>query len=276
MNWKILNISIPVKDIKKSKEFYEMLLGKQADSDDIYRNIFKNKDDYFFGKNGFGLRLFKPKPDLLVDADIQSRRSFVTILVSDIVTITKNLKEKGFKYKFDDDKDYKRLLVQEPSLNLIQFVENDNLLTNGLDGYSFGLEWGIHHMNLESLDVRESVKFFSEIIGFSEGKWIAPEKKGDFSIDPRELSIFPISNDNKGLHIIKPDDGFGYRNSFAHNPSIAGHPAFTVKSLTALIQKLEDKNILFSDAKVYAMPGFHQIYLYDINANMLEINQAVK
>ena len=275
MNWKILNISIPVKDIKKSKEFYKMLLGKQPDSDDIYRNIFKNKDDYFFGKNGFGLRLFKPKPDLLVGADIQSRRSFVTILVSDIVTITKNLKEKGFKYKFDDDKDYKRLLVQEPSLNLIQFVENDNLLTNGLDGYSFGLEWGIHHMNLESLDVRESVKFFSEIIGFSEGKWIAPEKKGDFSIDPKELSIFPISNDNKGLHIIKPDDGFGYRNSFAHNPSIAGHPAFTVKSLTALIQKLEDKNILFSDAKVYAMPGFHQIYLYDINANMLEINQAV-
>ena len=275
MNWKILNISIPVKDIKKSKEFYEMLLGKKVDSDDIYRNIFKNKDDYFFGKNGFGLRLFKPKPDLLVGADIQSRRSFVTILVSDIVTITKNLKEKGFKYKFDDDKDYKRLLVQEPSLNLIQFVENDNLLTNGLDGYSFGLEWGIHHMNLESLDVRESVKFFSEIIGFSEGKWIAPENKGDFSIDPKELSIFPISNDNKGLHIIKPDDGFGYRNSFAHNPSIAGHPAFTVKNLNALIQKLEDKNILFSDAKVYAMPGFHQIYLYDINANMLEINQAV-
>ena len=275
MNWKILNISIPVKDIKKSKEFYEMLLGKQADSDDIYRNIFKNKDDYFFGKNGFGLRLFKPKPDLLVSNDIQSRRSFVTILVSDIDTITKNLKEKGFKYKFDDDKDYKRLLVQEPSLNLIQFVENDKIFTNGLDGYNFGLEWGIHHMNLESLDVRESVKFFSEIIGFSEGKWIAPEKKGDFSIDPRELSIFPISNDNKGLHIIKPDDGFGYRNSFAHNPSIAGHPAFTVKSLTALIQKLEDKNILFSDAKVYAMPGFHQIYLYDINANMLEINQAV-
>ena len=275
MNWKILNISIPVKDIKKSIEFYEMLLGKKVDSDDMYRNIFKNKDDYFFGKNGFGLRLFKPKPDLLVGADIQSRRSFVTILVRDIVTITKNLKKKGFKYKFDDDKDYKRLLVQEPSLNLIQFVENDKILTNGLDGHNFGLEWGIHHMNLESLDVRESVKFFSEIIGFSEGKWIAPKKKGDFSIDPRELSIFPISNDNKGLHIIKPDDGFGYRNSFAHNPSIAGHPAFTVKSLTALIQKLEDKNILFSDAKVYAMPGFHQIYLYDINANMLEINQAV-
>ena len=275
MNWKIFNISIPVKDLRESIKFYEMLLGERIDSDDMYRNIFKDEEDYFFGKNGFGIRLFKPKPDLLLGSNIQSRRSFVTILVSDIGTIVKNLNDKDIKYIFDDNKKYKRLLVQEPSLNLIQFVENDNKLTNDLDGYDFGLDWGIHHMNLESLDVRESVKFFSDIIGFSEGKWIAPENKGDFSIDPTELSIFPISNDNKGLHIIKPDDGFGYRNNFAHNPSIAGHPAFTVKDLTAVIKKLEDRNILFSDAKVYAMPGFHQIYLYDINANMLEINQAV-
>ena len=130
-------------------------------------------------------------------------------------------------------------------------------------------------MNLESLDVRKSVKFFSDIAGLSEGKWIAPKNKGDFSIDPNELSIFPLSNNNRGLHIIKPDDCFGYRNNFAHNPSIAGHPAFTVKNLTELIAKLKNNNIFFSDAKVYAMPGFHQIYLYDVNANMLEINQAL-
>ena len=39
--------------------------------------------------------------------------------------------------------------------------------------------------------------------------------------------------------------------------------------------KLDEEKILYSDAKVYAMPGFHQIYLYDNNANMLEINEAV-
>ena len=130
-------------------------------------------------------------------------------------------------------------------------------------------------MNLESLDVRESVNFFSNIVGFNEGKWKAPKNKGDFSIDPKELSVFPTSKDNRGLHIIKPDDGFGYRNNFAHNPSIAGHPAFTIKNLSELIKKLQKRKILFSDAKVYAMPGFHQIYLYDNNANMLEINQSV-
>ena len=31
-------------------------------------------------------------------------------------------------------------------------------------------------MNLESLNVRESVNFFSNIVGFNEGKWKAPKK----------------------------------------------------------------------------------------------------
>lgn len=275
MNWKILNVSIPVNDFKKSIEFYEMLLGKLEFSDQVFIDIFENNEDCFFGKNGFGLRLFKPKPDLLLNGKIQSRRSFVTILVNDIKSIIKNLEQKRYQYLFNEKNKIKKLLVQEPSLNLVQFVELTNEFDNNLDAYNFGLDWGIHHMNLESLDVRKSVNFFSDIAEFNEGKWIAPKNKGDFSIEPNELSIFPISKDNRGLHIIKPDDGFGYRNSFAHNPSIAGHPAFTIKNLPELITKLKNNNILFSDAKVYAMPGFHQIYLYDINANMLEINQAI-
>ena len=87
MNWKILNVSIPVNDFKKSIEFYEMLLGKLEFSDQVFIDIFENNEDCFFGKNGFGLRLFKPKPDLLLNGKIQSRRSFVTILVNDIKSI---------------------------------------------------------------------------------------------------------------------------------------------------------------------------------------------
>ena len=91
----------------------------------------------------------------------------------------------------------------------------------------------------------------------------------------KELSLFPISNDNKGLHFIKPDEGFAFRNNFIHNPSIGGHPAFTVKNINLIKEKLDNLNILYSDANVYAMPDFHQIYLYDANANTLEINQEV-
>ena len=278
MNWTILNVSIPVHDLEKSKEFYQMLLPIKEDLEELYQPLFKNEECVFLGKKGFGLRLFKPKPDLQVSNNIQSRRSFVTLLVESVDNIKRNLEAKNINFKLNDfgnEKPFKSIFVQEPSLNLMHFVENKNGYNDNLNGWNMGLDWGIHHMNLESLNVRDSIDFFCDIIGMKEGKWVAPVNKGDFSIDPSELAILPLSNNNRGLHVIKPDDGFGYRNNFAHNPSIGGHPAFTIKDLSSLTARLDTEKILYSDAKVYAMPGFHQIYLYDINANMLEINQAV-
>ena len=278
MNWTILNVSIPVHDLDKSKKFYEMLLGVRKNQEELYQPLFQNEESVFLGDKGFGLRLFKPKPDLQVINKIQSRRSYITILVNNIDFIKENLETANINFIFNDLSDQKFLksiYVQEPSLNLIHFVENINGFHDDMNGWDMGLDWGIHHMNLESLDVRDSIAFFCNIASMLEGKWVAPINKGDFSIDPSELAILPLSNNNRGLHIIKPDEGFGYRNNFAHNPSIGGHPAFTIKDLSSLIARLGKEKILYSDAKVYAMPGFHQIYLYDINANMLEVNQAV-
>ena len=278
MNWTILNVSIPVHDLDKSKQFYEMLLGSDHNSEILYQPLFDNEENIFFGRQGFGLRLFKPKPDLLVSNYIQSRRSYISILIENIEKIKINLDKDNVNYIFKNankQNSLKSLLVQEPSLNLIQFIENSSGANENINGWDMDLDWGVHHMNLESLDVRKSIDFFCNVVGMTEGKWVAPVNKGDFSIDPSELAILPLSNNNRGLHVIKPDEGFGWRNKFAHNPSIGGHPAFTVKDLSALKKRLDNEQILYSDAKVYAMPGFHQIYLYDINANMLEINQAV-
>ena len=190
MNWTILNVSIPVYDLQKSKQFYDMLIGYNENQEILYQTLYKNEESIFFGDKGFGLRLFKPIPDLSISNHIQSRRSYITLLVDNL----ENTKEK-----------------------------------------------------LELKDIK-------------------------FIYNKSDDGLF---NNNRGLHVIKPDDGFGYRNNFAHNPSIAGHPAFTIKNLSNLTAKLDEEKILYSDAKVYAMPGFHQIYLYDNNANMLEINEAV-
>ena len=275
MKWKILNISIPVKDLVRSKSFYEMLLGRENINKKEIDLIFGQDKNCFFGFQGFGVRLFTPKPDLLLKGKLQSRRSFITILVDEIDPVINNLKQNDYPFLCKKSKELTSVLVQEPSLNLVQFVKNISLFDQEIDVSNMGLNWGIHHMNIESLDVRQSVEFFNNIAGMSEGKWVAPKNKGDFSINPNKLSIFPVSSDHKGLHIIEPDEGFAFRNNFIHNPSIGGHPAFTVKDLHKTIQLLEKKKVLFSDAKVYAMPGFHQIYLYDINSNILEINQAV-
>ena len=276
MNWKIFNVSIPVKDLEKSKIFYNDLLGNNSVDTEFYKNFFSDdNEDVFLGSNGFGVRLFKPKHDLELNDNIQSRRSYVSIIISDFESVLKKLQQSNFRFIYKKINSFETVILQEPSLNMMQFIKSNEVLEKFSNDFFENSNFYIHHMNLESLDVRESVHFISDLIGLKEGNWVAPNDKGDFSIDPRELSIFPMSSLNKGLHIIKPDDGFGFRNNFAHNPSIAGHPAFTVKDVKKVMDILGQSKILFSNAEIYAMPKFHQIYLYDLNANMLEINQEV-
>ena len=66
MKWKILTISIPVKNLQKSKTFYELILGKQNFNETSSQLIFGSNEDIFFGVESFGIRLFKPKQDLLI------------------------------------------------------------------------------------------------------------------------------------------------------------------------------------------------------------------
>ena len=276
MNWKIFNVSIPVKDLEKSKIFYNDLLGNNTIDTEFYKNFFSDdNEDLFLGSNGFGVRLFKPKHDLELNDNIQSRRSYVSIIINDFESVLKKLQQSNFRFIYKKINSFETVILQEPSLNMMQFIKSNEVLDKYSNYFFENSNFYIHHMNLESLDVRESVHFISDLIGLKEGNWVAPNDKGDFSIDKKELSLFPISNDNKGLHFIKPDEGFAFRNNFIHNPSIGGHPAFTVKNINLIKEKLDNLNILYSDANVYAMPGFHQIYLYDANANTLEINQEV-
>jgi len=276
MNWKIFNVSIPVKDLEKSKIFYNDLLGNNTVDTEFYKNFFSDdNEDLFLGSNGFGVRLFKPKHDLELNDNIQSRRSYVSIIINDFESVLKKLQQSNFRFIYKKINSFETVILQEPSLNMMQFIKSNEVLDKYSNYFFENSNFYIHHMNLESLDVRESVHFISDLIGLKEGNWVTPNDKGDFSIDKKELSLFPISNDNKGLHFIKPDEGFAFRNNFIHNPSIGGHPAFTVKNINLIKEKLDNLNILYSDANVYAMPGFHQIYLYDVNANTLEINQEV-
>ena len=41
MKWIILNVSIPVHNLKKSQKFYEMILGETSNKEDLYQTLFK-------------------------------------------------------------------------------------------------------------------------------------------------------------------------------------------------------------------------------------------
>ena len=49
MNWTILNVSIPVYDLQKSKQFYDMLIGYNENQKLLYQSLYKNEESIFFG-----------------------------------------------------------------------------------------------------------------------------------------------------------------------------------------------------------------------------------
>ena len=48
MNWTILNVSIPVYDLKKSKQFYDMLIGYNENQKLLYQSLYKNEENILY------------------------------------------------------------------------------------------------------------------------------------------------------------------------------------------------------------------------------------
>ena len=128
MNWTILNVSIPVYDLQKSKQFYDMLIGYNENQKLLYQSLYKNEESIFFGNKGFGLRLFKPIPDLSISNHIQSRRSYITLLVDNLENIKEKLELKDIKfiYKKSDNELFKSLYVCKKNKIDILITPNPN------------------------------------------------------------------------------------------------------------------------------------------------------
>ena len=109
------------------------------------------------------------------------------------------------------------------------------------------------------------------------GDWITATRAESTSLSvtgPRADGV-PLDDSNRGLHIIQPDAGFAFRNGFAHNPSLGGHPAIIVPDVMAVKARLETAGVLVTDAGTFAIPGMHHIYTMDPSGNLVEINQYI-
>lgn len=138
------------------------------------------------------------------------------------------------------------------------------------------MNWSIHHVNLESRNVRRAAAFCTSILGMAEGEWAFPATRGYLPGAPDRLALFPDGRQSHtGLHLIAPDDRFAEKNNLKHNPSLGGHIAIEVSDLKAARRRLEAAGISYSDAGVFAIPGLWNIYFEDPDDNLIEVNQRV-
>lgn len=268
MTWSIHHVSLQAHDPDRAAHFFGTLIGLGvAEAPDARTR--------FIGQDGRGLRLHRlgavlAQSGAALLGPIGAR--YVALEVASLDAVIARLDQAGLAYAPALPGEFAQpaIYTLDPALNLLLLLQADGTAPSAPP------PWHIHHVNLQAEKVRETVAFYTSVIGLKEGRWRSAAKRGDFSIDPAELAVLTTADDNSGLHIIRPDAGFAFRNRFAHNPSIGGHPAFCVPDVQAAKARLEAAGVLVSDAGVYAMAGMHQIYVLDPAANMIEVNQHAR
>ena len=129
----------------------------------------------------------------------------------------------------------------------------------------------LHHINLCTENVERMDDFYRGILGLEEEKDGLPvlEKKKGYAGDVAFVSDGAIQ-----MHLAQKDVGAGFRTGQIVNPVERGHIAYRTDDLAAFKTHLETQGIPYSDWGEKAVAGWHQIFFYDPDGNIIEVHQV--
>ena len=128
----------------------------------------------------------------------------------------------------------------------------------------------LHHVNLCSTNVAAMDEFYRGVLDMQ------PERSLEANRDlsggyPGKVAF--LSEGDTQFHLAEKDLGVGFRTGQAVNPVERGHIAFRTDDIAAFKQRLEAKNIPYPDYGQWAMNGWHQLFFYDPEGNVIEVHQ---
>ena len=129
----------------------------------------------------------------------------------------------------------------------------------------------LHHINLSTTDVSSMSNFYQLIMGLSEEHDGLPvlEKKKGYAGD-----VAFVSDGNIQTHLATRDIGAGFRTGMIVNPVALGHIAYRCDDIKAFKLHLDENDIPYSDWGDRAVAGWHQIFFYDPEGNVIEVHQV--
>jgi len=133
------------------------------------------------------------------------------------------------------------------------------------------MKLALHHLNLCTTNVKEMDKFYTEVLDMK------PEPSmSDLRVKNEGYAgdVSFITDGHTQIHVSQRDLGVGFRTGQAVNPVDRGHIAYRTDDIEAFKKRLDDKGVEYSDFGGWAMSGWHQIFFYDPDGNVVEVHQA--
>lgn len=129
----------------------------------------------------------------------------------------------------------------------------------------------LHHINLATENVPQMDRFYRDVLGLETETANLPvlEKTKGYAGD-----VAFVTDGTIQTHLAQKDVQAGFSTGHIVNPVSRGHIAYRTDDIAAFKAHLEARNIPYSDWGNTAVAGWHQIFFYDPDGNVIEVHQA--
>ena len=130
----------------------------------------------------------------------------------------------------------------------------------------------LHHINLSTRDVKELERFYKDILFLDTQTEDLPtlEKKKGYSGD-----VSFVGDGKVQMHLAQKDLSVNFKTGHFINPVEKGHIAYRTDDIEAFKKHLEENNVEYTDWRDIGVSGWHQIFFYDPDGNIIEVHQKI-
>ena len=130
----------------------------------------------------------------------------------------------------------------------------------------------LHHINLSTQDVKKLQTFYQDILFLDTQSEDLPtlEKKKGYSGD-----VSFVGDGKVQMHLAQKDLSVNFKTGHSINPVEKGHIAYRTDDIEAFKKHLKENNIEFTDWGDIGVSGWHQIFFYDPDGNIIEVHQKI-
>ena len=130
----------------------------------------------------------------------------------------------------------------------------------------------LHHINLSTQDVKKLETFYKDILFLDTQSDDLPtlEKQKGYSGD-----VSFVGDGKVQMHLAQKDLSVNFKTGHSINPVEKGHIAYRTDDIEAFKNHLKENNIEFTDWGDIGVSGWHQIFFYDPDGNIIEVHQKI-
>ena len=136
-----------------------------------------------------------------------------------------------------------------------------------------GMKLKLHHINLCSTNVAEMDRFYREILTLHDDE---PTKLPPLNQEKGLVGdVSFVTDGDIQMHLTPRDVLNSFRSGQVVNPLERGHIAYRTDDIEAFMAHLDAQGVLYSDWGSNAVKGWHQVFFYDPDGNVIEVHQVV-